>query len=63
MIRMTSRVLRAFEPFPAATGYILEVRSSTSGEDLRRFVVDANLAIAEATVEGLQSQIEDALGA
>lgn len=60
-LRFTSRVLRAFEAFPAATGYILEVKSMTSGDALKRFLVDANLAIEEGMAEGLQQKIEDAL--
>ena len=54
--------LEAFESVPGAKGYEYVVSPVASGRELKTFVTDVRLAIAQATMEKFTEQIEGAIG-
>ena len=54
--------LETFESLPGAKGYEYVVNPLTSRAELKIFVTDVRLAIAQATMEHFTQQIEETLG-
>jgi hypothetical protein len=54
--------LEIFESVPGAKGYEYVVRPVASGRELKSFLTDVRLAIAQATMEHFTEQIEQTIG-
>lgn len=54
--------LDTFESIPGAKGYEYVVSPLASGREVKTFLTDVRLAIAQATMEHFTEQIEEAIG-
>lgn len=58
----SANALATFESIPGAKGYEYVVSPVASGQEVKSFLTDVRLAIAQATMEHFTEQIEETIG-
>ena len=61
-LQLVARTLEAFANIPGASGFKYRVRPTNPKKEVRAFVTDARLAIAQAAMDKFSEQIEHDLG-